>query len=61
MNTKKIIELAESYHNGNISKVKQAVKRMTKEDFICLLAEIAGEDGEPKVNKILGIGLRLSS
>ena len=39
-NQNKVNELAESYINGNISYVKDKVKRLNKVEFVLLCAEI---------------------
>jgi len=61
MKAEKIEYLAESYHNGNITEVKKAVKKMSKADFICLLAGINNKKGETVTFEILNLGLKLTS
>ena len=43
MRTQTIEELAESYVNGNITWVKNKVKKMSKLDFYFLLVAICGQ------------------
>lgn len=40
INQNKVSELAESYINGNISHVKDKVKRLNKVEFVLLCQEI---------------------
>lgn len=45
MEEEKIIEIYESYQNGNIEATKKAIKRMTKAEFLTFI-EHARSHGE---------------
>jgi len=55
MNAGTIQEIAESYVNGNISWVKEKVKRMSKIDFFCLVQAIESMTNSNNTDRLIWV------